>query len=159
MAGEARFTLNGEELMAGAGETMVVPAGVLHSAGNPGSVEAEAVVELGPALHTKEWREALTGLVADGRATPKGRAKRTRFQLGATFFWQESSASAGEQGPWHSARFCRTSTASPLAPATSTGRSFTQGLARVTRYRASHAAATSRCISAPAPNRVPTSPS
>ena len=36
LAGEAHFTLNGAELVAGAGETVVVPAGVPHSEGNPG---------------------------------------------------------------------------------------------------------------------------
>ena len=32
LTGEAHFTLNGAELVAGAGETVVVPAGVPHSA-------------------------------------------------------------------------------------------------------------------------------
>ena len=59
LAGQARFTLAGEELVAGAGETIVVPAGVPHSEGNPGPAEIEGVVELRPALHTKEWHEAL----------------------------------------------------------------------------------------------------
>ena len=35
-AGEARFTLNGQEHLARAGETVVVPAGVPHSEGNTG---------------------------------------------------------------------------------------------------------------------------
>ena len=35
-AGQARFTLDGEELVAGAGDTVIVPAGVRHSEGNPG---------------------------------------------------------------------------------------------------------------------------
>ena len=58
--------------MARAGETIVVPAGVPHSEGNPGPAEIEGVVELRPALHTKEWHEALAGLVADGKTTPRG---------------------------------------------------------------------------------------
>ena len=85
LAGEAHFTLNGEEHMAGAGETVVVPAGVPHSEGNPGPVEIEGVVELRPALRTKEWHEALAGLVADGKTTPRG-APRNPLQLGATFW-------------------------------------------------------------------------
>ncbi len=36
LAGEAHFTLNGKEHVAGAGETVIVPAGVPHSEGNPG---------------------------------------------------------------------------------------------------------------------------
>jgi mannose-6-phosphate isomerase-like protein (cupin superfamily) len=85
LAGEARFTLNGAELVAGAGETVVVPAGVPHSEGNPGPAEIEGIVELRPALHTKEWHEALAGLVADGKTTPRG-APRNPLQLGATFW-------------------------------------------------------------------------
>ena len=34
LAGEAHFTLNGEQRIAAAGETIVVPAGVPHSEGN-----------------------------------------------------------------------------------------------------------------------------
>jgi quercetin dioxygenase-like cupin family protein len=83
--GEARFTLNGEEHLALAGETIVVPAGVPHSEGNTGSVEIEGVVELRPGLHTKEWHEALAGLVVDGKTTPRG-APKNPLQLGATFW-------------------------------------------------------------------------
>ena len=48
--GEAHFTLHGEEHVATAGETIVVPPGVPHSEGNSGSVEIKGVVELRPAL-------------------------------------------------------------------------------------------------------------
>jgi quercetin dioxygenase-like cupin family protein len=74
-AGEAHFTLDGEALVATAGETVIVPAGVRHSEGNPGSAEIVAVVELRPALRTKEFHEAVAGLVADGRTTAKGAPK------------------------------------------------------------------------------------
>ena len=84
LAGQARFTLAGEELIAGAGETVVVPAGVPHSEGNPGPAEIDGIVELRPALRTKEWHEALAGLVADGKTTPRG-APKNPLQLGATF--------------------------------------------------------------------------
>ena len=62
-----------------------MPAGVPHSEGNPGPGEIEGVVELRPALHTKEWHEALAGLVADGKTTPRG-APKNPLQLGATFW-------------------------------------------------------------------------
>ncbi len=84
-SGEARFTLNGEEHVAKAGDTIVVPAGVRHSEGNLGSVEVQGIVELRPAMHTKEWHEALAGLVADGGTTPRG-APKNPLQLGATFW-------------------------------------------------------------------------
>jgi quercetin dioxygenase-like cupin family protein len=44
-AGEAHFTLDGEERVAGPGETIIVPARVRHSEGNPGPAEIQAVVE------------------------------------------------------------------------------------------------------------------
>ena len=84
-SGEAHFTINGEQRTAGAGETIVVPAGIRHSEGNHGSADIEGVVELRPALHTKEFHEAVAGLVADGRTTPRG-APKNPLQLGATFW-------------------------------------------------------------------------
>jgi len=74
------------QVTVGAGETVVVPAGVPHSEGNPGPGEIEGVVELRPALRAKEWHEALAGLVADGKTTPRG-APRNPLQLGATFWY------------------------------------------------------------------------
>jgi hypothetical protein len=68
-----------------AGQTVVVPAGVRHSEGNPGLGDIEAVVELRPALRSKEFHEAVAGLVADGRTTPRG-APRNPLRLGATFW-------------------------------------------------------------------------
>ena len=56
-----------------AGDTIVVPAGVPHAEGNPGPGEVEALVELRPALRSKEFHEAVAGLVADGRTTPGAR--------------------------------------------------------------------------------------
>jgi hypothetical protein len=83
--GEAHFTLGGERRVARAGETIIVPAGVPHSEGNPGPGEIEGIVELRPALLTKEFHEALAGLVADGKTTPRG-APKNPLQLGATFW-------------------------------------------------------------------------
>ena len=85
LAGEAHFTLNGEQHIAGAGDTIVVPAGVPHSEGNHGPGEIEGIVELRPALLAKELHEAFAGLVADGKTTPRG-APRNPLQLGATFW-------------------------------------------------------------------------
>jgi quercetin dioxygenase-like cupin family protein len=85
-AGEARFTMNGQVHLASAGQTVVVPAGVPHSEGNTGSVDVEGAVELLPALHAKEWHEALAGLVADGNTDARG-APRNPLQLGATFWY------------------------------------------------------------------------
>jgi quercetin dioxygenase-like cupin family protein len=99
LAGEAHFTLEGEQRIARAGETVVVPAGVPHSEGNPGPGEIEGVVELRPALRAKEFHEALAGLVADGKTTPRG-APKNPLQLGATF-WHAPAAMGPGQGLRH----------------------------------------------------------
>lgn len=85
VAGEARFTLNVQEHVARAGETVVIRAGVPHSVGNPGPAEIDGVVERRPALQAKEFHEAVAGLVADGKTTPTG-APKNPLQLGATFW-------------------------------------------------------------------------
>ncbi len=85
LAGEAQFTLAGQQVIAQAGETVVIPAGVRHSEGNPGPAEITATVELRPAGRSKEFHEAVAGLAADGRTTPRG-APRNPLQLGATFW-------------------------------------------------------------------------
>jgi quercetin dioxygenase-like cupin family protein len=99
LAGEARFTLGGEERIARAGETVVVPAGVPHSEGNRGPDEVTAVVELRPAGRTKEFHEAVAGLAADGRTTTRG-APKNPLQLGAAFwhFRHESRVTAPPVG-------------------------------------------------------------
>ncbi|MGB0093274.1 MAG: cupin domain-containing protein [Solirubrobacteraceae bacterium] len=93
--GEAHSTVNGEERVVGPGETIVVPIGVRHSESNPGSVAIEGVVELRPALHTKEMHEAFGGLGAEGKTTPRG-APTNPLQLGATVwhFRRESRVTA-----------------------------------------------------------------
>ena len=94
-AGEAHFTIAGQHRVVGAGETLVVPIGVRHSESNPGSVAVEGVVELRPALHTKEMFEAFGGLGSEGKTTPRG-APKNPLQLGATcwYFRHESRATA-----------------------------------------------------------------
>jgi mannose-6-phosphate isomerase-like protein (cupin superfamily) len=124
LAGEAHFTLNGAERVARAGETIIVPAGVPHSEGNPGPGEIEGIVELRPALHTKEWHEALAGLAADGKTTPRG-APKNPLQLGATFwhFRHESRITSPPSGPRTSCspRCGHWRSSSAYAPTTTTG--------------------------------------
>ena len=83
IAGEAHFTVNGEERVVGPGETIVVPVGVRHFESNPGSAAIDGVVELRPALHSKEMHEAFGALAAEGKTTSRG-APKNPLQLGAT---------------------------------------------------------------------------
>ncbi len=85
IAGEAHFTVNGEERVVRAGETIIVPVGVRHSETNPGSAEIEGVVELRPARHSRQMHEAFGGLAAEGRTTARG-APKNPLQLGATLW-------------------------------------------------------------------------
>jgi mannose-6-phosphate isomerase-like protein (cupin superfamily) len=85
-AGEGHFVVNGKERVVGAGETIVVPAGVHHSEANRGSVEIAGVVELRPALLARQFHETLAGLAADGKTTSRG-APRNPLQLGATLWY------------------------------------------------------------------------
>jgi mannose-6-phosphate isomerase-like protein (cupin superfamily) len=93
--GEAHFTLDGQEIAVGAGETLVVPAGARHSEANRGQVELVGVVELRPALRSRQMHEAFAGLATEGRTTPRG-APRSPLQLGATVwcFRRESRVSS-----------------------------------------------------------------
>lgn len=84
-AGEAHFTVDGEERVIGPGETIVVPIGVRHSESNLGSVAIEGVVELRPALQSKQMHEAFGGLAAEGKTTSRG-APKNPLQLGATLW-------------------------------------------------------------------------
>jgi quercetin dioxygenase-like cupin family protein len=85
-AGQAHFTVNGKEQIVGPGETIVVPVGVRHSESNPGTVAIEGVVELRPALRSREMHEAFGGLSAEGKTTSRG-APKNPLQLGATLWY------------------------------------------------------------------------
>ncbi len=74
-AGQAQFTINGEERVVGPGETLDVPAGVRHSEFNPGNVDIAGFVELRPALRTKQMFEAFAGLASEGKQRPPWCAK------------------------------------------------------------------------------------
>jgi hypothetical protein len=78
-----------------AGETITVPVGVRHSETNPGPAEIDGVVELRPALHSREMHEAFGGLATEGKTTARG-APKNPLQLGATLwnFRHESRATS-----------------------------------------------------------------
>jgi quercetin dioxygenase-like cupin family protein len=92
-AGEAHFVIDGETRVLGAGETIIVHAGTRHSEENRGSTEVRGIVELRPALKTREMHEAFAGLAAEGKTTSRG-APKNPLQLGATIwhFRHESRA-------------------------------------------------------------------
>jgi mannose-6-phosphate isomerase-like protein (cupin superfamily) len=85
-AGQAQFTLNGEQHLVGAGETITVPVGVRHAETNAGAVPVEGTVELRPALRTRQMHEAFAGLAAEDKTTARG-APKSPLQLGATLWY------------------------------------------------------------------------
>jgi quercetin dioxygenase-like cupin family protein len=58
VAGRMRFSLGRRTILAGPGETVVVPSGMPHWFGNAGPGAAQARVEVRPALRTEELLEA-----------------------------------------------------------------------------------------------------
>ena len=75
-AGEAHFTLDGEERVVGPGETLVVPAGARHSEANPGiGRDRRHRRATARRSHTRQMHEAFAGLAAEGKTTRAGRAE------------------------------------------------------------------------------------
>ncbi len=83
--GEATFRVAGERIVLGAGQTAVVPAGVVHSEENLSGELVHGIVELTPASQTAELHDVLAGIATDLPHTASG-APRSLLQLGATFW-------------------------------------------------------------------------
>ena len=66
VAGRMRFRLGRRTIVAGAGETVVVPPGTPHWFGNPGPGESHARVEVRPALRMEELFEMTEAVTRAG---------------------------------------------------------------------------------------------
>ena len=66
VAGRMRFRLGRRTILAGPGETVVVPSGMSHWFGNAGQDIAHARVEVRPALRTEELLEASGAMAMAG---------------------------------------------------------------------------------------------
>ena len=71
-SGTVGFKLDGEEIVAGPGETVVVPAGSSHKFWNAGETEAVFVTEVRPALQFERLLETMFALANDGKTNKKG---------------------------------------------------------------------------------------
>jgi quercetin dioxygenase-like cupin family protein len=67
VAGRMRFRLGGRTVVAGTGETVVVPPGTAHWFGNPGPEVSHARVEVRPALRMQELFETTEAISGAGR--------------------------------------------------------------------------------------------
>ncbi len=71
-AGEVRLILDGKEVIAKAGETVIVPKGVRHIAYNNRSETFSCIVEYRPGLDTKVIAQCFFGLIWDGYCDKHG---------------------------------------------------------------------------------------
>jgi quercetin dioxygenase-like cupin family protein len=75
LEGEMKFRLGMRKIVAGPGETVVVPAGRVHRFANNGDGVARARVEVVPALDMEQLFEATVELALEGNTTRKGMPK------------------------------------------------------------------------------------
>jgi quercetin dioxygenase-like cupin family protein len=79
--GTLGFRLGREELTAGPGERLTVPAGTPHKFWNAGDEEAHFVCEVGPALQFESLVETMFALAADGKTNRKGMPNPLRLAV------------------------------------------------------------------------------
>jgi mannose-6-phosphate isomerase-like protein (cupin superfamily) len=87
--GTMRFRMGGRKVIARPGEVVVVPPGVRHKFANGGNEEAQARVEVRPALRMEELFETVVALAEEGRTTRKGLPKPLDLALFVREFEQE----------------------------------------------------------------------
>ena len=80
-SGTVAFKLDGEEIVAGPGETVIVPAGSSHKFWNAGETEAVFVTEVRPALEFERLLETMFALANDGKTNKKGMPNPLRLAV------------------------------------------------------------------------------
>jgi len=80
-SGTMKFKLGLKTIIAGPGETVVVPAGSRHRFSNAGSEDAHVRVEVRPALRMEELLETTVALADEGRVMSSGMPKPLELAL------------------------------------------------------------------------------
>lgn len=80
-SGTVAFKLDGEEIVAGPGETVIVPPGSSHTFWNAGETEAVFVTEVRPALQFERLLETMFALANDGKTNRKGMPNPVRLAV------------------------------------------------------------------------------
>jgi mannose-6-phosphate isomerase-like protein (cupin superfamily) len=88
-SGTIAFKLNGEVIVAGPGETVVVPPGSSHKFWNAGETEAVFVTEVRPALGFERLLETMFGLATDGKTNKKGMPNPLRLAVIANAHFED----------------------------------------------------------------------
>ena len=83
------FALDGEKVVAGPGESVVVPAGSSHQFWNAGDEEAVFVCEVRPALQFERLLETMFALAHDGKTNRKGMPNPFRLAVIANAHFED----------------------------------------------------------------------
>jgi mannose-6-phosphate isomerase-like protein (cupin superfamily) len=81
LSGTMKFKLGFKTIIAGPGETVVVPAGKRHRFSNAGGEDAHVRVEVRPALRMEELLETTVALADEGRVMSSGMPKPLELAL------------------------------------------------------------------------------
>jgi quercetin dioxygenase-like cupin family protein len=81
LRGTVGFRVGREEIVAGPGQRLTVPAGTAHKFWNAGEDEAHFVCEVRPALQFEQLIETMFGLAADGKTSKKGMPNPLRLAV------------------------------------------------------------------------------
>jgi mannose-6-phosphate isomerase-like protein (cupin superfamily) len=90
--GTMGFRMGFKKVIAGPGETVIVPAGTAHRFYNAGDDDARVRVEVRPALRMEQLFETTVALAEDGRVTKKGMPKPLELALFVREFEREVRA-------------------------------------------------------------------
>jgi quercetin dioxygenase-like cupin family protein len=91
-SGQMKFRYGLKTIVAGPGETVVVPAGKIHSFAQHGDEPARCRVEIRPALKMEQLFETTVRLAQEGRTTKKGMPKPLDLALFVEEFKDEVKA-------------------------------------------------------------------
>ena len=87
-----KFRVGLRTILAGAGDSVVVPAGRMHKFSNHGEQSARARVEVVPALNMEELLRTTTQLAEEGKVTRSGMPKPLHLALFVRRFRREVRA-------------------------------------------------------------------
>ena len=90
--GTMKFRRGLETVFARAGDTVIVPPGVIHRFENAGEEPAHVLVEVRPALRMEQLFETATALAREGRTNRKGLSKPLELALFVREFEREVRA-------------------------------------------------------------------
>jgi mannose-6-phosphate isomerase-like protein (cupin superfamily) len=88
-SGTVGFRVEGRDVIAGPGESVLVPAGTPHRFWNAGETEAVFVCEVRPALQFERLLETMFALAADGKTNRKGLPNPLRLAVIANAHFED----------------------------------------------------------------------